>query len=189
MTTLKVAAVMIIVGSILFLIAAFSPISRVFGTTSPEAKWQLVLASRNAWVLSQVLFAAGSIVTAVGVLLAGTALQGRPVAAVIYAGGALLLVGAIAWTWHVYLRAHDPRAFVDGSLPSWHFVLYTLLTIAAFALIGYSLLQMGFPAWSAWLLIGASLLLVILYLVFKDMPPFVYYLLGLVLGIVLYRGG
>ena len=61
--------------------------------------------------------------------------------------------------------------------------------MAAFALLGYSLLQMGFPSWSAWLLIGGTLLLFVLYLVFRDMPPFVYYLMGLVLGIVLYHGG
>ena len=56
MPTLKVAAVAIVVGSIFFfLVAAFSPISRVFGTPSPEAKWQLISASRNAWLLSQIL--------------------------------------------------------------------------------------------------------------------------------------
>jgi len=187
-TTLKAAALAIGVGSALFLLAAFSPVSRVFGLPSAEARWQLISASRSAWNSSQALFAAGAIVTAIGTLLAGVALRGRPASAAMTGAGILLLIGAIAWSWSVYLRALDPRAFVAGTLPGWPFTFYTLLTMAALALAGYSLLRMGFPAWSAWLLIGAPFLLLALYLFFGDMPPFVYYLLALVLAIVLYRG-
>jgi hypothetical protein len=187
-TALRVASLIIIAGSIVFLIAAFSPITRVFAMKSAEDKWQLISASTNAWVIAQVMFALGATATAVGVLLAGGALQGKPTDAVFYVAGALLLVGAIAWSWHAYLRGHDPRAFVDGTLPGWHFVLYSLLTLAAFGLLGYSLLKMGFPSWSAWVLMAGSSVLLVLYLVFRDMPPAVYYLMGLVLGIVLHRG-
>jgi len=33
------------------------------------------------------------------------------------------------------------------------------------------------------------LLFFVLYIIFKDIPPFVYYVLGLILGIVLLRAG
>jgi 4-hydroxybenzoate polyprenyltransferase len=61
--------------------------------------------------------------------------------------------------------------------------------MAAFLLIGFLLLHTGFPAWAAWSLIGGSLLFFILYVIFKDMPPFVHYVLGLILGVVLLRAG
>lgn len=185
----KIASLVIIVGSLIFLVAAFSPISRVFGMPSSEAKWQLLSTSRIAWAFSQVLFAAGGIVTAVGIVLAAVSLQGRPAASAFHVAGGLMLIGAIAWTWSVYLRTIDPRGFIAGNLPTWPFVLYALFTMAALALIGYSLLQMGFPSWSAWLLIGCSLALFTLYIMFHDMPPAVYYLLCLILGLVLHRAG
>ena len=78
---------------------------------------------------------------------------------------------------------------MNGTLPGWMFVLYSLLSMAGFLLVGTVLLRMGFSAWGGWLLIGGSLLFFLLYVVFRDMPPFVYYVLGLVLGVVLLRGG
>ena len=105
------------------------------------------------------------------------------------AAAVLLLVGAAVWTWHVYLRAVDPAAFVNGSLPGWHFALYTLLTLVAFLLTGIALLQLGSPPWSGWFLVGGALIFLILYFIFKDIPPFVHYLMGLALGFVLFRGG
>ena len=186
---MKTSAVVIIAGSVVFLIAAFSPISRVFGLPSPDARLQLINSSLRAWSVSQVLFSVGAVVTAFGVILAASALRTRPGSPLLYVAGALLLVGSAAWSWSVYLRAINPGAFIHGTLPGWHFVVYTLLTMASFVLIGAALLRMGFPAWAGWLLLAASLLFFILYLIFKDMPPFVYYLLGAVLGVVLFRAG
>ncbi|MBX2997605.1 MAG: hypothetical protein KF893_03770 [Caldilineaceae bacterium] len=186
---LKPSAVVIVVGSILFLIAAFSPISRIFGLPSAESRLQVISASPNTWIFAQALFSIGSLVTGVGILLAAIALHGRPSSPLLYVSAVFLLIGAAAWSWHVYLRASDPRAFTEGTLPAWHFVVYSVLTMAALSLIGIAFLSMGFPAWSAWLLIGGSILLFVLYLIFKDMPPFVYYVMTLTLGVVLFRSG
>jgi len=188
-SSLKVSAIVILIGSVLFLIAAFSPISRIFGIASAQARLQVISASPTAWAVAQVLFAIGAIVAGIGVLLAAIALPGRPSSSLVYVAAVLLLVGAAAWSWHVYLRAADPQAFTDGTLPAWHFILYNVLTLAALAIIGFALLRMGFPAWSGWLLIAGSILLFVLYVILKDMPPLVYYILGLVLGVVLFRGG
>lgn len=189
MVSLKLSAIVILTGSILFLIAAFSPISKIFGIASAQAKLQVISASPTAWTVAQALFSIGSIAAGIGVLLAAMALRGRPSSSLVYVAAALLLAGAAAWSWHAYLRAADPRAFTEGTLPAWHFILYSALTLAALAIIGVALPRMGFPAWSGWLLIAGSILFSALYVVFKDMPPFVYYLLGLVLGVVLFRGG
>ena len=188
MSILKISGIVILLGSVCFLVAAFSPISRVFGLSNTKDKLAMITGDLAAWNFSQVLFALGAIVTVFGIALLAYALKDRPMAPLLFTAAALLAVGAAAWTWHTYLRMQDPAAFVNGILPGWHFVLYTLLTIAAFSLIGIALLRMGFPTLTGWLLIGGSLLFLALYIIFKDMPPFVHYLLGVALAIALLRG-
>lgn len=189
MSPLKISGIITLVGSILFLVAAFSPISRVYGLRDAEEKLSMIINARRAWGVSQVLFSLGAIVTALGVAFAAYALKDRPQAPLLFTAAAFLAIGASAWVWHTYLRTIDPQAFVNGSLPGWHFSLYTLLTMGAFLLTGVALLRMGFSLWAGWILVGGALLFFVLYLIFKDMPPFVHYLLGLVLGFILLRGG
>jgi hypothetical protein len=170
-------------GSVIFLSAAFAPMSRVFAIRDPEKKLDIISSSPGFWRLFQVLFGAGAIITALGVGLFVYAFSWQPDAWRFLPAG-LLLAGAIPWCAHVYLRAVDPQAFVAGALPAWHFKIYTLLTLAAFFLLGFDLLRLtGGGQWQGFFLVGASMLLFILYQQFKDMPPFVYYILGLVLGI------
>ncbi|MEO6063406.1 MAG: hypothetical protein ABIQ99_15850 [Thermoflexales bacterium] len=188
MSALKISALAAFVGSILFLIAAFMPISRVYMLSAPD-KLALITAQREAWGFSQALFSAGSIVFAAGVGLAAFALRDQPAAPFLFVATAFLAAGAVVWSWHVYLRVIDPTAFAQGSLPGWQFASYTVLTMAAFLLIGIALLQMGFPAWAGWLLVGGSLLLFVLYVIFGDMPPFAHYLLGLAFAFALFRRG
>ena len=184
-----ISGIVICLGSLLFLIAAFSPSSRVFGASTAEKKLAVINASMRGWKISQALFGSGAIITALGVGLLAFSLRWLP-ANLIYVIAGLLLVGAVSWSRHVYLRAMDPQAFVAGALPAWHFILYTLLTLAGFFLLGFESLRLfGFHAWQGWLLMGASLLFFVAYLIFKDMPPFVHYLLGLVLGVSLILSG
>jgi hypothetical protein len=188
MSILKISAMVIFVGSIAFLIAAFSPISRVYGLSRAEDKLAMIKGDPGAWKISQTLFSFGAIITAVGIALAAYVLRDRSSASLLYVGATFLVIGAAVWTWHVYLRTADPASFVNGLLPGWHFALYSLLTMAAFLLIGIALPRMGFSAWGGWLLLGGALLFSILYIIFRDMPPFVHYLLGLVFAFALFRG-
>jgi hypothetical protein len=189
MPELVISGAVICLGSAIFLIAAFSPVSRVFGVSSPEQKLDIINNSPRGWRLTQVLFAAGSLITALGVGLLAFALKWLP-AVSLYLPAALLLIGATAWSMHVYMRMIDPQAFVSGALPAWHFRLFTLLTLAAFFLLGIELLYLlGSRPWQGYFLMAVSMFLLILYFKFRDMPPFVYYLLGLVLGVSLVLNG
>lgn len=189
MISLKVSGVILLTGSILFLAAALSPISRIFGVRSAAERLEIIQGSRSAWNISQALFAAGAIVFALGTALMAYQLAGRPSTALMITAAVLLTVGAAAWTWHVYLRALDPAAFAEGFLPGWHFKVYGWLAMTALVLIGIALLRMGFPAWSGYVFIGGGLLFAAAYLLFKDVPPFLFYLPGMALAIMLIRGG
>jgi hypothetical protein len=184
----KVAAIVVVVGSILFLAAAFSPVSRVFGVRDVDERLAILSAAPTQWQVSQVGFGLGAVVTALGIALLAPAFRG-PITGLLAGAAALLLVGAGFWVWHVWLRAADPPAFVRGDLPHWNFVVYSLLSQVGFALAGVALLRAGLPAWVGWMLIGGMGLFLVLMVVFRDMPPFVYYVLTLIAGVVVYRTG
>lgn len=183
----KVSAITIILGSVFFLIAAFSPVSRVFGEPSAERKLEIILAHPEAWTFAQIMFAAGAITTAIGVGLAGFHARGQSFASLVGASVVLLSFGALLWTWHVYVRAVDPAAFTERLMSVWPFALYTVCTQAGLAIFGAALLRSELPAWVGWTLIGSMAFFFLLTVIFRDMPPFVYYLVTLLTGVMLYR--
>jgi hypothetical protein len=183
----KICAITISVGSVFFLIAAFSPVSRVFGEPLAENKLDIIMKSLNQWRITQFLFAAGAIVTCIGIGLTGILFHNQSLSNTIYLSAALLLGGAIFWSWHVYLRAVDPFSFTEGIIPAWLFILYTFLTQAGLIVFGVALLRMGLPGWPGWLMIGSMTLFFILTIIFRDMPPLVYYIITLVVGVMIYR--
>ena len=117
-------SVMIVVGSIIFLVAAFLPLSRVYAEPDPAQKLQMIKTSGRVWAISQLLFGAGALVTAVGFGLWALWFVDWPA----YLSFFAFLIGASLWSWHVYLRTLDPEAFTAGTLPGWHFRVYTFLT-------------------------------------------------------------
>ena len=61
--------------------------------------------------------------------------------------------------------------------------MYTILTMTGLIILGIFLLRTEVPPWVAWILVGGTALLAALAVIFRDMPPFVYYVLTLVLAI------
>jgi hypothetical protein len=186
MNTLKFSSVILIAGSVLFLIAAFSPISRIFGIPSAEVKLQIILSSPNQWLVAQILFALGAIVTVVGVGMIGHFFNTQSFSVFLSTSTMILLAGAFLWSWHVYLRAIDPRLFVDGKISVWYFALYTFLTQIGLVLFGIALLRMEIQDWVGWMVIGSTGIFFLLTIIFRDMPPFVYYIITMIAGIKLY---
>jgi len=182
MFDLRLGGLVICIGASIFLAAAFAPMSRVFAARSPDEKLAIINRSLGFWRLFQVLFALGALITALGVGLLGFSQYWRFTVQQ-FLPAVLMLIGAVPWCAHVYLRAVDPQAFALGALPAWHFKVYTLLTLAGFFWLGIELQHLLDGAWQGFFLMGASMLIFILYQQFKDMPPFVYYLLALVLGV------
>lgn len=187
MSTERVAATFLIVGSVLFIIAAFMPVSHVFVEPTPNAKLEIIDSNRTAWTVSQVLFGLGASIAAVGLGFVAYHLRGTPGAVWSYIGLVAVILGAVFWDGHVYLRAVDPEGFVEGRLIGWLFPAYALLTQFGLLAFGVAYLRAGYPAWFGGITIGGAVIFFIVYLVFKDIPPFVYYILTFIAGIRLMR--
>lgn len=183
----RASALTIILGSILFLAAAFSPISRIFGMPDAAQRLEVIAAAPVQWRLAQALFALGSIVTVVGIGLLALRMADRGFSIYLTTSTVVMAVGAVLWSWHVYVRAVDPAMFTAGDIPLWLFAGYSLLTMLGLVLLGTALLHAGLAPWVGWLAIGSAALFLVLAVIFGDMPPFVYYLITLTIGVVLYR--
>jgi hypothetical protein len=189
MNALKLGSIIIITGSVFFIIAAFSPISRIFGMPSPEQKLEIILSAPNQWIVAQIFFALGALVTAAGISMVAYYFRNQPLSTMLNIGVAILVIGAFLWTWHVYLRAIDPQLFVQRGIPVWYFATYTFFTQIGLVLFGIALLRTELQNWVGWMMIGGMGLFFVLTIIFRDMPPFVYYIVTLIAGFMMYRSG
>jgi hypothetical protein len=187
------AAIVLIAGAILFFMAAFSPVStRVFRVDiAPQEQIQIVTDDRTGWVMTSILFGAGSVVAAIGLFLFARTVSSTvesSTSALAHGAAIIAFIGALFWVIVNVLRiAHTPeQVFLEGSLlGGWLFPLYTVMTQAALIAVGYVLLQTGFSAWLGWGMIVLVSLTVLAMIIFRDMPPFVHYVWVLVMGITM----
>jgi hypothetical protein len=81
------------------------------------------------------------------------------------------------------MRGTRVSEFAFGTLPGWSFATYVLLTVAGIALLALGLLIGDFPTWVGWVTLGADVVFPAGYLRFTDIPPFVFYLLFVLVGL------
>jgi heme A synthase len=85
----------------------------------------------------------------------------------------------------VRLRTVQPQKFAKNELPGWLFPPYPIFILLALASFGVAFwLQGTHRVLGAGIFLGALLVLG-LFLKFKDMPPFVYYAITLAIGLAL----
>ncbi|HET7450088.1 MAG TPA: hypothetical protein VFJ78_05775 [Gaiellaceae bacterium] len=182
MTTDHTAGILLIIGSLVFLIGAAIGVPGVFMQRDPQVRLRMLTERLRAWRIAQPLYGVGPGIATVGVaFLAATSDGGSR--AVLAASCATLAVGALSWGWSLYLRGTRVSDFALGALPSWPFAAYVLLTIAGIGLLALGLLIGDFRTWLGWVTLGADLVFLIGYLRFKDIPPFVFYLLLTLVGL------
>jgi hypothetical protein len=174
--TVRAGGITMIAGSLVFLIGAAIGVPRIFTEPDADTRLRMLEARPGAWRVAQPLYGLGALIAGVGV---GIAAAGTGGAALVWLAlaCAALVAGALAWCWSVYLRGMHVRDFVYGRLPWWPFATYVLLTVAGLALLGAGLLAGAFPAWLGWVTLAADAVFLAAYLLTRDIPPFVFYLL------------
>jgi hypothetical protein len=181
-TTERTGGILLIVGSIVFMVGAAIGVPGVFTQRDPQVRLRMLTERLRAWQVAQPLYGAGPVIAAAGVaLLAAASDEGSR--AVLAASCAALAIGALAWGWSLYLRGTRVSEFAFGTLPGWPFATYVLLTIGGIALLAVGLLIGDFRTWLGWLTLGTDIVFLAAYLRFKDIPPFVFYLLLTLVGL------
>ncbi len=179
------AGALLIAGSVIFGVGASVGVPRVFLTSDPQLRVQLLQRHRRRWRIAQPCYAGGPVVAGIGVgVLAALEPTGVP-RVLLLAAAVLVILGAITWSFSCYLRRVHPIGFALGELPGWPFTAYIVATIAGLALLGGGLLAGDHPTWLGWLVLGADALFLAAYAATRDLPPFVFYVLLLVVGVVL----
>lgn len=172
----------LIIGGLMFFVAAFNPSSQVFMNADLGQKLEIVRSRKGLWVASQGFFGMGAVVTAVGVALLA-ARQRQPPGDLLWFAAAAFLVGALLWGLHTYQRAVDPEAFLRAELTAWLFPVYTVLTLAGLFMVGISIPLVGYPTLLGYALAIGGAIMLVAYLALGDLPPFFIYILTLVLGV------
>ena len=183
MTAERTGGILLILGSVVFLVGAAVGVPGVFTERDPQVRLRMLTARLRAWQIAQPLYGAGPVLTAAGVgFLAASSQDGGRVALVISSGA--LAVGALPWGWSLYLRGTRVTDFAFGTLPGWPFATYVLLTIGGIALLALGLVVGDFPNWLGWVTLGAGVVFLAGNLRLGDIPPFVFYVLFVLVGLV-----
>lgn len=170
--------IVLIAGSLVFLAAAFFPlIYKVIMERDAEKQRAMIRASFGSWRAVCVLFGSSGLVTAAGIALLASELN----SVLAWSAAAAALIGAVCWGLIQVQRVRHSSLSTPNS--KWAFPAYTLLTQGALIALGAALLQAGVVAWVGWMLVILTGLLVAAYFYFKDVAPFVYYLLTLIAAV------
>lgn len=177
------AGVLMIVGSAIFGVGAAIGVPGVFTQPDRGQKLHMLEERLTLWRLAQPFYAVGPLVASAGVGYLAASSDADDGQTWLVLSCLLLVAGALCWSWSVYLRMTHYREFALGGLPAWPFAAYVYLTLGGLAFLGLGLLLADLPDWLGWLTVGADVLFLAAYLRWKDIPPFVFYLLLTVVGI------
>jgi hypothetical protein len=178
----RTGAILLITGSAVFVIGAAVGVPGVFTQRDPRVRLRMLTERLRAWQIAQPLYGVGALIVAVGVAFLAAASDGAS-RALLAAACATLVIGAFAWGWSLYLRGTRVSDFAFGALPAWPFATYVLLTIGGIVLLALGLLAGDFRPWLGWVTLGADVFFLAGYMRFRDIPPFVFYLLFALVGL------
>jgi hypothetical protein len=194
---------LLLAGGAVFLVAAGSPSLVRVWTGPPEEGLPLIHSHRRAWRLANLGFALGTVLTSAGLWLVSDAVgdRGAPLAR---AAAATYSLGAALWLTSLCVRlavtpakasAYVATRTIDSSyapldrLAGGLFTGFTYLAGAALLGVGTAILAGGVVAAPvAWFALVIGAVVIIGYLAFGDMPPFVSYLPTTLIGVALLLG-
>jgi hypothetical protein len=186
MTGQRLAAVLIVGGSAIFLLGAAIGVPTVFMRRDPGTRLRLLQDDLTRWRIAQPLYGLGPLLVAAGIGVFATDTSSQAARTAVTISFLAVAAGALAWSWTVGRRATRISEFAHGTLPAWPFATYILLTIGGTALLAVGLLADHLAVRAAWVTIAADLAFLAAYLTYSDLPPFVFYLLFPVTAAVLW---
>ena len=181
----QITSLLLILGTVLIYtgFGAFPP--RIYTEKNVQEKLNMLAAQPRRWILSQSFVIMGGIATVAGSIVLPTLFRESLVALLAKIGVVGFVLGHVFWIWHVGLRTAQPQKFAMNELPGWLFKIYSIPTLSALAVFGVAFWLHGTHRVLGTGLFFGALLVLGLFLKFKDMPPFVYYAMTLAIGLTL----
>lgn len=175
----------------------------IFG--QPPREWlRLVGEHADMWTWATIPFMAGPIVTVLGFAGLQTLLRGAGDQGYGQLGLMAFAFGAALWVINLAARLTiDPWATkaltATGAIPdvytvvsSWMgvlYVIYTILTFVGLSLYGVAILNSTLlPGWAGWVAVAYGIFGLVYFAVTRDAPPFMHYLVPIVIGVLLLIG-
>ncbi len=197
---LTLIGVLLTTGGTAVLVAAFLPALYPVWTARGVNAVTLIGQHRGTWQLANWLFAAGAGLTLAGLGSLTALLARRPGTGTLpMAALALTALASTLWLANLAFRLTVTVRTVDtvaggGAVPDWyeHVNAWTggLWSAAALtggvAMIGYGLSVVAggaLPGWTGWLAVGFGALMLGLFAITRDVPPFLLYVAPTVFGV------
>ena len=185
----KLAGITFIVGSLLLLLAAFSPIfNKYFLEPDVQKRIRIIEADPTGWAFNRGLFVAGIVIAGVGFLLMAWHIRrSQDVATSLLsylAAGAGGIGAVLALHGYIAESGRSPQEIVTAPV-GWTAYAYILLTQLALLATGVVLLRAGYPRWFGSTVVILTALTVIVLVLVSAFPPLLFYLITLVIGVVL----
>jgi hypothetical protein len=156
-----------------------------------EQRVETISLNQSQWIFSQILFALGGLLPAIGFLLLAIHLQDKQNAWLINLGTAAILLETVFGVIFVYYQTLDPAKYWEMARPSPLLIVYIFLILTGAFLYGLVFLQGAFPNWLGYVTIGFTILVALGILVLR-VPVFfaasLFYFVALIMGIVVLRG-
>ena len=185
MNILQITAFLLIFGNMLIVIGFGTFSSIIYIGNDVQKKMDLLAAQPRRWVTSQLLVISGGLFVVAGSVF--LFLLFRKSQGIFPAGiGAIgLVLGQVFWIWIVIMRIIEPWRQAKDEFPGWLYKAFSYLTLLGLAGFGIAFWVNGIrPILGIGITLG-TLLILGLFLKFKGMPPIVYYLPTLVIGLTL----
>jgi len=181
----QISALLLILGTTLIYTGFGVSPWGIYTEQNIQAKSKLLEAQRGRWFVGQAIVIFGGMVAVAGLLYLIPIFRDSQGALLAVMAGVAFVLGHIFWFWEVGLRAVRPQLFAKNELQGWWYRTYSIFVLLALAVLGAAFWVQGtHPVLGAGLFGGAGLTLV-LTIIDKGVPPFVYYALTLAIGLTL----
>jgi hypothetical protein len=206
-STLKLAAVLLVAGWVMFWAGAFTPPYRWWFGVPVEEYLRLVAENRLAWLWIAAAFALGVTLTFAGLVILGTELRAAGDRVWSELGQATFLFGAVLWLASIAFRATATtyaanETVTSGIVPPWFepmrawsgaiFGIYMVLAYLAIAAYGKALVTLPIvPRWvrRLFLILGLAGAVGFIARLGPFDPPLMIHLAPGILGVVLLLAG
>ena len=197
-TDLGLAGALLSTGGVIVMVAAGLPQLYPVWTSRGLEALTLIGQHRGVWTLANTMFAIGAVLTLAG-LGALVPVFDRPGSAAAVGGVTLVAVASTLWLANLAFRlaVTGPVAGTvagGGPVPTWYepvsawtaALWSTAALTGALGTIGYGLALTGagtLPGWTGWSAVVIGAVMLVLFLLTRDVPPFLLYVAPTIVGV------